>query len=152
MVHLAPLILRLGTGGVLALDGAQRLTQLTTGQAEQAISATASGLDVSATWSSLLGFGEVGIAALLVFGLLTRLAVLPMIGYAAWALVQACGHVGDQAATGFACPAWNANTAGLLMMTVIGATLFISGSGYLGLDRAICRRRNRKKDTEITEA
>ncbi len=140
LLRVAPLVLRLGVAAVLATYGVQQVGGLVGGQAEQRAVVDAGGISVVAGWDTVLGCGSLGLAALLVVGLLTRLATLGVLGgVAIWARESLFGTGGESA---------NATSAGLgaehlvmLLLAAICASLLVSGCGCLGLDRRFFGRR-----------
>ncbi len=164
----SPLILRVAVAGILAYSGWQKLTgpqpaitpetpTLTPAEVPQAADAAADlnptvnmdatappkeqhpvmelddqGVKLDADWPTALGIGELGVAAVLLIGLLTRLvgaAGVAATGVAAGAHVEFLNRIYD------------ANPLAVLLLGAICLSLLVSGSGPMGLDRAIFRRR-----------
>ena len=99
------------------------------------------GVRVSLGWNDLVGTGQLGFAAVLFLGLLTRLAALAGLGTVAMASlahheVFASGGWLDQLVG-----MYEANPVAMLLLGAICLSLLVSGSGPLSLDRVFRRRR-----------
>ncbi len=127
---LGPLLLRVGIAAVLIGDGLHRIDGFfhqdatTTGPSEASAltrlvtAATPDGVQFSADWASMLGVGELGAAGLLVVGLLTRLAVLPILGVIGYGLFA-----------GFTQASMPANDTTMWLLGAACVSLLASGSG-----------------------
>ncbi len=130
MHAIGPLVLRLGLAAVLAQHGLGLAGDLFDGRDSvqtlipDAAAATIDGVRISAGWVTLMGIGELLTSGLLVLGLLTRIVVLPMIGMAAYGVVQ-----------GFPTAGLPTNQAAMLLVGAAGLSLLISGAGCLALTR-----------------
>ncbi|MHC4064516.1 MAG: DoxX family protein [Planctomycetota bacterium] len=144
MLYVSPLILRLGVATVLAYHGVQQVGGMLSGDAGQQAMADASGVNLSAAWSTVLGVGELCVAGLLTLGLFTRLATLPVlagIALAGRALGSgADGAVPDLAAAGVG----EVNSLVMMLLAATCLSLLVSGCGCLGLDRRFFGRASKR--------
>ncbi len=130
LTHLAPLVLRVGLGIVFVAHGWQKLTNGPSGFAQMLV-----GLDVPApevlAW--LVTVAELVGGVLLLLGLLTRLATLPLIATMVGAIALVKADLGVIAPMGAPMPGAEldiALLAGLLALALIGP-------GRLSVDHAV---------------
>lgn len=109
----------------------------------------ASGLQVNFGWKELTGLGEIGFAAVLLFGVLTRLAALAGIGMVKLSALTATGIIGANTLTEPLANMYAANPVAMLLFGAICVSLLISGSGPLSLDRILFRKRA-ERDADTT--
>ncbi|MFQ5490088.1 MAG: DoxX family protein [Phycisphaerae bacterium] len=140
MQALAPLLLRLGAAAVLAVHGMGQVGGVIQGAAQEQVVADAEGVNVTADWGTLKGFGELGIAGLLVVGLMTRLVTA---GILAGAGVWAKSAIVDADGGAWAALTQSPDLAPLVVMllAVVSLSLMVSGCGSLGLDGRLFRRK-----------
>lgn len=130
LADLAPLFLRLGVGLVFLLHGWQKLTDGPSGFAGML-----TGLDVPApeltAW--LVTIAELGGGALLLVGLLTRLATLPLIGTMIGAIFLVKTDIGFLSVGGAPLPGAELDVALLVGLLA----LLVTGPGRLSADHAL---------------
>lgn len=100
----------------------------------------ADGLKVDFGWPKLIRASEFGFAFLLLFGLLTRWAALAGVGTVKLAVLGACGMV-PATSLGPLVEMYTANPVAMLLFGAICLSLLVSGSGPLGADRVLFRRK-----------
>jgi uncharacterized membrane protein YphA (DoxX/SURF4 family) len=110
------------------------------------------GVRVSLGWNDLIGAGQLGFAAVLFLGLLTRLAALAGLGTVTLASlahheVFASGGWLDQLVG-----MYESNPVAMLLLGAICLSLLVSGSGPLALDRVFHRRRKSHSAAEAAPA
>ncbi len=130
LTHLAPLALRAGVGAVFAVHGWQKLTDGAAGFAQMLV-----GLGVPApeVFAWLVTAAELVGGVLLLLGLLTRLATLPLIATMVGAIALVKTDLGVIAPMGAPMPGAEldiALLAGLLALALLGP-------GSLSLDHAV---------------
>ena len=141
LLRVSPLVVRLGLAVVLAVHGAQQVQGVVSGVAGQHAAADATGVNLSAGWSTVLGLGELCLAGLLALGLFTRLAVLPVLAGAALAGSSAA----DQALANLGMG--QANSLVMMLVAATALSLLVSGCGCLGLDCRLFRRAAKRATT-----
>ncbi len=101
------------------------------------------GVAVNLGWQDVIGMGQLGFAAALVLGVLTRIvALLGLCGVTAGALQVG----GERLAEMYA-----ANPPAMLLLGAVCLTLLIAGSGPIAIDRSMAKRRHRRGDGEPVE-
>jgi uncharacterized membrane protein YphA (DoxX/SURF4 family) len=147
LLHVSPLVLRLGVAAALAFHGVQQVNGLVDGAAGQHALADATGVNVSAAWHTVLGIAELCVAGLLTLGLFTRLATLPVLAGVVLVSPLLAGstesNISGLGEAGLGEP----SSLALMLLAATCLSLLISGCGCLGLD---CRlfRRSAKRATE----
>ncbi|MCP4590500.1 MAG: DoxX family membrane protein [bacterium] len=133
---LSPLVLRVGIAVILLQNGLQRTSWLhqPTGNldptTEMSIATdtlaktTPDGFRVNADWGSLLGAAELGVGAILIVGLLTRLVALLTLTVLGYGLVA-----------GFAHASMPEPSTAMWLLTIACLSLLVSGSGCLSVHR-----------------
>ncbi len=106
----------------------------------QGLSVTPAGLVLGTPWNTVVGGAEIGAAAFLILGILTRLTALGLLGAAGYAgLMPHFGPVeGVLARFGDILP--QAGEPTLLLLAVLSLALLMSGCGALGLDKRLFNR------------
>jgi uncharacterized membrane protein YphA (DoxX/SURF4 family) len=150
LMHVSTLVLRLGAGGVLALDGLHRIGGTVSGEMGQTFGANASGLALNASWSSLAGAGELVVAGLLVLGFLTRIAGLGVLSVLVFSAVPVWNAAGEPAASTVLAPTAGIQYLGAPMLAAVCLSLLVSGSGCVSLDRWVFGRRFRRTEPVVT--
>lgn len=151
LMHVSTLVLRLGAGGVLVLDGLHRIGAMASGEMGQTFGANASGLALNASWSSLAGAGELVVAGLLVLGFLTRIAGLGVLSVLVYSAMPAWSAGGEPFTSTMLAPAGGVQHLGAPMLAAVCLSLLVSGSGGVSLDRWVFGRRLRKPETVATD-
>lgn len=147
------LILRLGIGGYLITHGWGKLQMLLAGGAEKFGDPIGLG---SALSLALVTTSEFLCALLIIFGLATRLAALPVV--ISMSVAAFVVHAGDPwtmatAANAFfsgASKTWFSKEPALLYLIPFLSLVF-TGGGRLSIDGLIARRRNQRRATEQRE-
>jgi uncharacterized membrane protein YphA (DoxX/SURF4 family) len=150
LMHVSTLVLRLGAGGVLALDGLYRIGGMASGEMGRAFDANASGLALNASWSGLAGAGELVVAGLLVLGFLTRMAGLGVLAVLGCSALPLWRSAGEPFASTLLAPAGGVQHLGAPMLAAVCLSLLISGSGCVSLDRWVFGRRSQKPELVAT--
>ena len=142
LLRVGPLALRLGVAAILAFHGLEQVGAAFDGSTGQQASLSASGVTLSAGWTTVIGAAELLLAGLLGVGFFTRIATLPILaGVAAIAPSVMGGSdkppLADLAAVGLA----DVNGLVLMLLAAVCVSLLASGSGCLGIDSRRARRR-----------
>lgn len=139
---LAPLALRLGVGLVFAFHGWQKLTN---GPAGFAGMLTGLGVGAPEVFAWLVTIAELAGGVLLLVGLLTRLATLPLIATMIGAIVLVKADLGIIAGEGAPSPGAEldiALLAGLVALLLLGPGR-ISADHALGIEDGVAHRHDR---------
>jgi len=148
LLHVSPLVLRLGVAGALAFHGVQQLNGLVGGVEGQHALADATGVNVSAAWHTVLGIGELCLAGLLTLGLFTRLATLPVLAGVALVSPLPAGSAESDISTLGQAGLGEPNSLALMLLAATCLSLLISGCGCLGLDCRLFRRSSKRATQE----
>ncbi len=127
---LAPLVLRLGVGLVFAVHG---FSKLTNGPAQFSSMLTGLGVGAPLVFAWLVTIAELVGGLLIIVGLLTRLATLPLIATLAGAILLVKVDVGIIAPMGSPMPGAEVDIA---LLAGLVALLFM-GPGRLSIDRMV---------------
>ena len=110
------------------------------------------GVRVSLGWNDLIGVGQLGFAAVLFLGLLTRLAALAGLGTVTLASLANHEVVASGGWLDHLVGMYEANPVAMLLLGAICLSLLVSGSGPLALDRVFHRRRKSHPAAEAVPA
>ncbi|MCP4249544.1 MAG: DoxX family membrane protein [bacterium] len=148
LLRVGPLVLRLGVAAVLAFHGLDQVGAVFDGTTGQQASLDASGVTLSAGWTTVVGAAELLLAGLLGIGFFTRLATLPVLAGVA-AIAPAVMGGSDKPMLSELTGAGPAEVNGLvlLLLAAVSVSLLCSGSGCLGIDS---RRARRRREATVT--
>jgi len=109
----------------------------------------ANGVKVDLGWDSLVGAGELGMAAALLFGLFTRLATFLGLGAVTGSALAANGNVGAPQWLDPLVQAYQQNPIAALLLGAIFLALLVGGSGPAACDSVLKRRRLSRAETRL---
>ena len=132
LLHVSPLVLRLGVAAALAFHGVQQVNGLVDGAAGQHALADATGI------------AELCLAGLLTLGLFTRLATLPVLAGVVLASPLLAGSAEDSISSLGEAGLGEPSSLALMLLAASCLSLLISGCGCLGVDNRLFRRSSKR--------